>query len=154
MKIIDDKTRTAVRALTDYLHADEEKNYQEAIDGGDKFAEAAHIFLSVQAVENWLDDTRETSGMPYARVGQMWSARSGRGVANQFTLHTDAGTFFQSYASIIAFKPKGSGKVVLDRDCWDYSTTTGKYRNEFLGEGIAETRKKIADGTYVLAKLN
>ena len=47
-----------------------------------------------------------------------------------------------------------NGQVFLDQNRWDYSTTTGKYRNEFLGEGIAETRKKIKSGEYILTDLN
>lgn len=74
-------------------------------------------------------------------------------VVNQFIITTDEGVYFQSYNTIIAFKEYGEG-ITLDQDSWDYSTTTGKYRNQFLGEGIAETRKKIKDGTYKLANLN
>ena len=47
-----------------------------------------------------------------------------------------------------------SGFIYLDKHYWDYSRTTGKYRNEFLGEGIAETRKKIKSGEYRLVDLN
>ena len=85
------------------------------------------------------------------RVEQMTSPRSGRPVANQFIVHTNEYDYFQSYNSVIA--KRGKGKVVLDEHYWDYSVTTGKYRNEFLGEGIAETRKKIASGEYELADL-
>jgi hypothetical protein len=84
----------------------------------------------------------------------------GNNAANQY-INTDArhngvsGYMFESYGTAIAFKPNGNNpKILLDRDCWDYSATTGRYRNQFLNEGIAETRKKIANGTYVLAKLN
>ena len=42
-------------------------------------------------------------------------------------------------------------KTYLTND-WDYSVTTGKYRNQFLGEGIKETREKIANGTYKILK--
>ena len=42
----------------------------------------------------------------------------------------------------------------MDKNTWDYSRTTGKYRNEFLGEGIAETRAKIKKGIYKLWDLN
>ena len=42
----------------------------------------------------------------------------------------------------------------LDEHYWDYSATTGKYRNQFLGEGIAETRAKIESGEYILIDLN
>jgi len=61
--------------------------------------------------------------------------------------------YFQSYDSMIAFKPL-SGKIQIDSEKWDYSTTTGKYRNQFLGETKKETEKKIADGTYILTNLN
>ena len=70
----------------------------------------------------------------------------GSKVFNQFIIITDEGTYFQSYKSVIAFIPK-SGKIQLGGN-WDYSRTTGKYRNEFLGEGIAETRRKLEAGIY------
>lgn len=74
-------------------------------------------------------------------------------VKNQFILTTADGQYFQSYDSIIAFIPN-DGKTQLDAQYWDYSKTTGKYRNMFLGESKAETVKKIADGQYVLTNLN
>ena len=88
------------------------------------------------------------------KVSNFISSRSGRAVANQFIVYTDEGVYFQSYDSVIAFKPNGSGETVLDENVWEYSRTTGKYRNEFLGEGIAETRKKIESGEYVFGDLN
>jgi hypothetical protein len=39
---------------------------------------------------------------------------NGNDVPNQFRIHTKQGIFFQSYNSIIAFIPYGSGKIVLD----------------------------------------
>ena len=45
-------------------------------------------------------------------------------------------------------------KIVLDEYYWNYSRTTSKYRNEFLGFGVDECRKRIADGTIKLANLN
>jgi len=78
--------------------------------------------------------------------------RSGRPVPNQFIINTPQGEYFQSYKSIIAFKPVGSGPTQLDERYWDYSATTGKYRNEFLGEGILETRQGIKDGRYKLTR--
>ena len=86
-------------------------------------------------------------------VRNIVSWTSGREIANQFLIFTDEGLCFQSYATIIAFKPK-KGKIQLDKYSWDYSTTTGKYRNQFLGEKIKETRKKIENGTYELVDLN
>lgn len=86
------------------------------------------------------------------KVANMKSNK-GNKIANQFVIDTDEGIYFQSYRSIIAFC-SNNGKVTLDEKFWDYSTTTGKYRNQFLNEGIAETRKKIKSGIYVLTNLN
>lgn len=88
---------------------------------------------------------------------------SGKGnkIANQFIIteegHGANGNFlcrktFQSYQSVIAVKTlwPDCTKVELDRDKWDYSVTTGKYRNQFLGETKKETEAKIKAGTYIL----
>ena len=78
---------------------------------------------------------------------------NGRAIPNQFIIEADNGDLlFQSYNTIIA--RKNYGKVMLDREKWDYSKTTGKYRNLFLGEKKAETEKKIKSGEYTLADLN
>lgn len=102
-------------------------------------------------------------------VTNMVSPRTGNPVANQFlitinthpksvkeivTSETETKVYFQSYRSIIAVKDMLSDEIVLDQYYWDYSVTTGKYRNIFLGENTAQTRKKIKDGTYKLADLN
>jgi len=71
---------------------------------------------------------------------------------NQYIIKSDGARIFQSYDSIIAIK---EGKmVVLDKSDWDYSRTTGKYRNKFLNENKATTEKKIETGEYYLADLN
>lgn len=63
-------------------------------------------------------------------------------VKNQFILWDDYGNeYFQSYDSIIVKKDK-YGNITLDAKYWDYSKTTGKYRNKFLGENKADTEKK------------
>ena len=77
---------------------------------------------------------------------------SGNAVANQFIITIGGATYFQSYSSVIVKRCKG--KVTLDKEYWDYSTTTGKYRNQFLGESIVVTRKKIESGEYKLGNLN
>lgn len=87
-----------------------------------------------------------------AKVRQMKSVRSGNPVANQFIIYASDGNYFQSYNSVIAFKAN-DGKVILDSYYWDYSKTTGVYRNQFLGESIADTRAKIESGEYKLADL-
>jgi hypothetical protein len=77
---------------------------------------------------------------------------SGRPVANQFRIVTPNGVYFQSYNTLIAVRH--FGKVFLDKDSWDYSRTTGKYRNMFLGETKKETEAKIKSGEYELVDLN
>ena len=89
--------------------------------------------------------------MKLPQIENMQSSR-GNDVPNQFIIWADGKKIFQSYHSIIAMIE--NGQVTLDENKWDYSTTTGKYRNDFLGEGINETRKKIKSGEYKLANLN
>ena len=86
------------------------------------------------------------------KVQNMISPRSGNEVANQFMIYSGSSVYFQSYSTVIA-KKDFNGKVTLDPN-YAYSATTGKYRNEFLREGIAETRKKIENGTYTIEDLN
>ena len=52
-------------------------------------------------------------------------------VKNQFIIHTESGTYFQSYNTIIAFK-LNSGFIMLDKGKWDYSVTTSKYRKGII----------------------
>lgn len=82
---------------------------------------------------------------------------TGETVANQFviTIKTNKGTkrIFQSYDTIIAVKDE-DGNVTLDENKWDYSTTTARYRNQFLCENTTETRRKIKQGIYALENLN
>jgi hypothetical protein len=87
------------------------------------------------------------------KVSNMTSS-NGNEVPNQFIIHDDNGNrIFQSYRSTIV-KITKTGEVFLDERTWDYSKTTGKYRNQFLGETKAETQKKIDNGTYKLTNLN
>ena len=80
-------------------------------------------------------------------------SNNGNKVPNQFII-TDRGfVYLQSYNSIVA-RIKGD-RVVLDRDKWDYSVTTLRYLNIFLGGQTAkETRAMIKNGTIKLANLN
>lgn len=90
------------------------------------------------------------------KVKNMVSPSSGKEVANQFIIEVGTRDYFQSYNSIIAYIERDYNKreIVLDEYYWDYSVTTGKYRNQFLRETKKETEKKIKDGTYKLANLN
>jgi hypothetical protein len=75
----------------------------------------------------------------------------GRAIPNQFIIDFVKARVFQSYETIIAVRKADS--VTLNRDKWDYSVTTGKYRNIFLGEKKKETVKKIIQGKYKLKYL-
>ena len=94
-------------------------------------------------------------------VRNMESSR-GNLVPNQFTIRVKSHdlnqvgfdmVYFQSYNSIIAVRDH-KGNTILDNDKWDYSVTTGKYRNQFLGEDKKTTTAKIKSGEYKLADLN
>ncbi len=88
------------------------------------------------------------------KVSNMVSNRTGKEVANQFSVEDDYGNiYFQSYKSIIV-KVSPDNKTLLDSRFWNYSKTTGKYRNQFLGESRTETEAKIKSGEYLLADLN
>jgi len=70
---------------------------------------------------------------------------------NQFTVRDDEGNeFLQSYNSIIV-KRGVNNNITLGLD-WDYSKTTGKYRNLYLRETKKETEAKIASGVYKIDK--
>lgn len=85
-------------------------------------------------------------------VQNMISKRSRRPVANQFIIRTGNATYFQSYRTTVC--KITTDNVFLDENFWDYSKTTRKYRNQFLGETRKETMKKIKSGEYKLVNLN
>ena len=65
--------------------------------------------------------------------------------------------WFQSYDVLVGKKTYVSGVLTdtyLDPTYWDYSKTTGKYRNIFLGEKKKETQLKIDSDEYKLENLN
>ncbi len=80
------------------------------------------------------------------------TSSKGNTIANQFEIRTENAVYFQSYQSIIVKIEDGT--TYLDSHFWDYSKTTGKYRNQFLGEDKKETEKKIKEGIYILTNLN
>ncbi|QPZ53628.1 hypothetical protein HTVC203P_gp04 [Pelagibacter phage HTVC203P] len=85
------------------------------------------------------------------------TSNNGNKIANQFVITDDKqNEYFQSYNSMIVKKDYEGDqvKIYLDQKYWNYSNTTGKYRNIFLGETITETKKKIKSGEYILTDLN
>lgn len=85
------------------------------------------------------------------KVSNLSSSR-GNDVPNQFEIRTPNAIYFQSYDSIIV--KKEGGITYLDEHYWNYSKTTSKYRNLFLGETTKETQQKINNGVYILTDLN
>ena len=97
---------------------------------------------------------------------QNMTSNKGNKIANQFIITNDNEEYFQSYKSIIAkienndvtenigINYQRNKKIYLDVNYWDYSVTTGKYRNIFLNETKKETEKKIKEGVYILTDLN
>ena len=88
------------------------------------------------------------------KVYNMKSKNSGRQIPNQFLIvDANYNHYFQSYNTIIACRTN-EGKIYLDKDNWDYSVTTGKYRNMFLGGTTEKCKELIDSGVYKLANLN
>ena len=67
-------------------------------------------------------------------------------VKNQFVLRDKENEYLQSYNSIIVKRDRNNN-ITLGYN-WDYSQTTGKYRNLYLGETKKETEAKIKSGEY------
>ena len=99
------------------------------------------------------------------KVRNMTDASGKKSVPNQLIITTEGrgalGNFikrevFQSYDSVIAVRTEWEDvtRVELDRKRWNFSKTTGKYRNMFLGETASETQAKVNSGAYKLADLN
>jgi hypothetical protein len=86
------------------------------------------------------------------RVENMVSPRTGEKVANQFIISDNGIVTFQSYSSEIITINYHTNEVLIGED-WNYSMTTGKYRNAFLAEYFPELAslnairscKKMAD---------
>ena len=92
-------------------------------------------------------------------VEQMTS-RSGNVVPNQTILSDMTGKTFVSYGSKIVYQSKDRAsdglplEIIVDENYWDYSRTTGKYRNEFMNMGVQDVRDHIKDGRIKLGNLN
>jgi phosphoenolpyruvate synthase/pyruvate phosphate dikinase len=79
---------------------------------------------------------------------------AGNPVPNQFIITDDYCETFQSYETTIGLRYRATGQIVLDYGAWDYSTTTSKYRNKWLGFDSKAVKAKIASGEISLANLN
>lgn len=76
----------------------------------------------------------------------------GNPIPTQVIVNDNGITWFTSYGrNIVKITPEG---VFLDEKYWNFSKTTGKYRNIFLNEDKKATDKKIKSGEYTLVNLN
>ena len=87
------------------------------------------------------------------KVRNMLSPKTYREVCNQFIIEGEGHSVFQSYSSMIADIDWNNKTISIGAD-WDYSRTTGKYRNLFFDQmgfhGISTTdglRKAMKEGT-------
>ena len=79
---------------------------------------------------------------------------SGAIAINQYMIRSQEGLYFQSYDVIISFIDITNDKIYLDENYWNYSKTTSKYRNIFLGMDKKQTRDAIKSGKIILTDLN
>lgn len=95
------------------------------------------------------------------RVANIVSERTGRGIANQFVIRDNErnSVYFQSYESVIALV--NNGCLFLDKDKWNYSRTTAKYRNMFVREYFSSDyaskegiKEGIKEGKIIMTELN
>lgn len=99
--------------------------------------------------------------MQFLSVEPMTS-RGGNPLANQQIMSSNLGQMFVSYGTNICYKSThrykdgdvSRPKYIFDEYYWNYSRTTSKYRNEFLGFGVDECRKGIKEGWIKLTDLN
>lgn len=94
------------------------------------------------------------------KVENMKSARTGKAIPNQFLIRDKGYIWFQSYKSTIGVVTPDN-ILLLDKDKWDYSVTTAKYRNAFVAtyfnskyasrDGIKEG---VEDGKIIMTGLN
>jgi len=83
---------------------------------------------------------------------QNLTSSNGNKVPNQIVIRNETLRIFQSYDSIIV--KVEDGQVYLDETYWNYSKTTSKYRNRFLGDSTKEIESKIKSGEYILTDLS
>ena len=94
------------------------------------------------------------------KVENMKSAKTGKAIPNQFLIRDKGYIWFQSYKSTIGIVTPDN-ILLLDKNKWDYSVTTAKYRNAFVAtyfnskyasrDGI---KAGIKEGKIIMTGLN
>ena len=89
-------------------------------------------------------------------------SNKGRTIPNQYVIRLDNCDVFQSYETVIAIRDynyikyggDANTKIYLNKDYYDYSKTTSRYRNKYLGLTTKETEQKIKAKEFVLINHN
>lgn len=84
---------------------------------------------------------------------ELMISERGKPAPNQYVINTPDGQYFQSYDDIIAFRDN-EGNITLDKNHWNKSRKTSKFRNLFTGDTPRQTDQKIRKGIYKLENLN
>ena len=78
----------------------------------------------------------------------------GNTIPNQYVIRLDNCDVFQSYETVIAIRNydyvNGKYEVYLNKEYYDYSRTTSKYRNKYLGLTSKEVKEKIKAKEFFL----
>ena len=99
--------------------------------------------------------SKEKKLIGIAKVNNFLSPRSNKTVTKQFKIIMKNGLeVFQRYETIIVLKDKKNNEIYLDKNAWDYSNTTSRYRKLYLNEDTKTTKEKIKKGIYILEDLN
>ena len=81
-------------------------------------------------------------------------SNKGRTVPNQYVIKLNNCDMFQSYETVIAIRDYDSFnnkyEVYLNKEYYDYSKTTSKYRNKYLGLTTKEIEQKIKAKEFIL----
>jgi hypothetical protein len=77
-------------------------------------------------------------------------------IPNQYLINDGNDIYYKSYDTIIIKITYINDKktVYLSREYWNFSKTTNKYRNLFLGKTTKEIQELIKSGEYILTELN
>lgn len=94
------------------------------------------------------------------KVENMKSERTGKAIPNQFLIRDKGYIWFQSYKSTIGIVTPDN-ILLLDKNKWDYSRTTAKYRNAFIRDYFASNYASAAgiaagikEGKIIMKDLN
>ena len=73
-----------------------------------------------------------------------------RTVPNQYVIRLNNCSVFQSYATVIAIHDYDLDEVYLNKEYYNYSKTTSRYRNKYLGLNTKQIEQKIKSKEFVL----